>query len=289
MKQTHLDTSIGCWGPTFEVNADRTVQSGRWSSVILLCPELIRKKAVMLRSRVPEVKSNQIEKSVFRVALLHEIGHHYTFGNFSAPDLREALGYADLNIFEGLANWFAYMNCTTEERYVQAEIAIDQKICYRYYLFFKHADVTKLLDCFLAEGSYAQAPVALTHVIGGRMDHNGRMMTVGGPYDGVAMDWSGKGATIIAKTFIKALGTMNAGCFITPRIDMLIGRFPDRVQIVTNKIEMAADYGQLPPHINEIPKDEVDLESIIGKHLADVDAERIDNILHEAGVTRKCK
>jgi hypothetical protein len=35
--RTHLDTSIGCWGPTFEQDGARTVQSGRWSSVVLLC------------------------------------------------------------------------------------------------------------------------------------------------------------------------------------------------------------------------------------------------------------
>lgn len=285
--RTHLDVSIGCWGPTFEQDGARTVQSGRWSSVVLLCTDRIRKKAGELRNRVPEVKGNKIERCLFRIALYHEVGHHFTFGNFGVPALREALDYADLNIFEGLANWFAYMHCTSEERWVQAEIAVDQKISYRYYLFFKHADITKLLDCFLAEASYAKAPVALTNVIGGRMDHNGRTMTVGGSYDGVAMDWSGKGATIIAKENIKALGTMNAGCFITPRIDLLIGRFPKNVLIVTNKIVTAADYGELPSNIIVLPRDKVDLEYVINTHLEDDELARVRNILVGANVLER--
>lgn len=287
MIKTRLDASIGCWGPTFEQNGGRTIQSSRWSSIILLCTDKIRKKAVSLRGRVPEVKANQMERCVFRITLYHEVGHHYTFGNFSVSALLEALSYADLNIFEGLANWFAYMHCTSEERWVQAEIAVDQKISYRYYLFFKHADVTKLLDCFLTDACYAKAPVALTQVIGGRLDHNGRMMTVGGPYDGVAMDWSGKGATIIAKTSIKALGTMNDGCFITPRIDLLIGRFPKNVMIVTNTIVTTADYGELPNNIIVLPRDKVNLESVINSHLEDDEKTRARNILIEAGVLKQ--
>jgi hypothetical protein len=98
------------------------------------------------------------------------------------------------------------------------------------------------------------------------------------------MDWSGKGATIIAKTFIKALGTMNSGYFITPKIDLLIGRFPQDVLIVTNGIGTVADYGMLPSNIVVLSKDKVDLEVVISKHLADSDEDRVRNILKEADV-----
>jgi hypothetical protein len=284
MNKVYLDASLGCWGPIFEQDGAKTIQSGQWSSEILLCIDRIKEKASTFKNRVPEVKANQLEKCVFRTTLSHEIGHHFTFGNFSIPALIEALTYSDLNILEGLASWFAYMFCTPEDRLVQAEMAVDQKICYRYYLFLKHADISGLLDCFLSEVSYSKAPIALSRVIGSRLDHNGRMMTVAGLYDGVAMDWSGKGATIIAKGGIKALGTMSAGCFIAPRIDLLIGRFPKDAMIVTNEIVTAADYSVLPDNIIVLPRDVIDLEVIINKHLKDDYKVLVRNILVEAGV-----
>ncbi|KQM11418.1 hypothetical protein AOA80_08350 [Methanomassiliicoccales archaeon RumEn M1] len=279
-----LDASLGCWGPIYEHDCTKAIHNDQWSSVILLCIDRIREKASTLKNRVLEVNANQLEKCVFRTAMNHEIGHHYTFGNFNIPALMEALTFPDLNILEGLANWYAYMFGTSDDRLVQAEMAIEQKICYRYYLFLKHADISMLLDCFLSKGNYSNAPTALVKIIGGRIDHNGRMMINAGHYNGVAMDWSGKGATIVAKGQIKALGTMNAGYFITPRIELLIGRFPKDVMIVTNEVVTAADYNTLPSNIIVLPRETIDLEAIISNHLKDDGEVLVKNILKEAGV-----
>jgi hypothetical protein len=98
------------------------------------------------------------------------------------------------------------------------------------------------------------------------------------------MDWSEKGGRIVAGEEIKALSTMRRGIFITPRIQLLIGRFPKEAIVVANKIQNVADYGELPDNIMVLPKDKADLFEIIRRHLADDDRTRIRSILDEAGL-----
>jgi hypothetical protein len=279
-----LDTSLGYWTPTPVFDQLGIRVNDRFESLVFLCPSRIQRYACQLRERLPEINPRFLQKYVFKIALIHEIGHHYSLANFSATDVQTVMTYQDLNILEGLANWFAYMFLSQEERWVQAEMAVDQDVAYRYYLYFKHSDLSALLDCFLAEMDYSKAPVALKKVIGGQHNLNGFMMSVGGKYDGIAMDWSGRGGIIVAGESIKGLGTMNRGCFITPKIEFLIGRFPKEALIISNEITNVFDYGMLPDNVVILPKMDKDLNAIIGSHKNEDSAIGLRLILKDLGI-----
>ena len=57
--------------------------------------------------------------------------------------------------------------------------------------------------------------------------------------------------------------------------------------IVTNIIVIAADYGELPSNIIVLPRDKVNLESVINTHLGDDELDRVRNILVEANVLER--
>jgi hypothetical protein len=275
-----LDMTLGRWVPRFAQNQFEST----WESVIFLCTDRIKRYAARLVARVPEVDPHMLQRSVFKIALTHEIGHHYTLANFSAAQLRTTRTYPDLNILEGLANWHANMFLTREERYVQAEMAIDQPVCYRTYLYLKHSDISALLDCFLADMDFSRAPAAYGTVIGGQHNLNGFMMTVGKGYDGIAMDWSGKGGVIVAGDSIKGIGTMNRGCFITPEIEFLIGRFPPSTLVISNEIKNIFDYGRLPQNVRILPRSEYDLKAIVNHNMDEGGQVALKSLLEELAV-----
>jgi len=279
-----LDTSLACFCPVFADSDAIPMMSSDFDSVILVCPDRISESAQRLENKLPEIESDLIERLLFRVALTHEIGHHYTLGNFSVTALREVQKFKDLNILEGMANWFAYMFLDQNERWVQAEFAISQRPSYRHYLYFKHSDMSQLLDVFLKDMDYSKAPIALKNIIGGKLNLNGHMVSVASKFNGVAMDWSDKGGTIIAGEEIKALTTMKKGFFITPKIDLLIGRFPQEVTIVTNEIANAPDYGKIPDNIKVLPRDKADIMTVIKNHFSDDNNKKVESILTELGL-----
>ena len=279
-----LDSSLGYWTPTPVHDQTGIRANDRFESLVFLCPSRIQRYALALKGRLPEIDPRFLKKYVFKIALIHEIGHHYSLANFSAADVQVVMAYQDLNILEGLANWFAYMFLTQEERWVQAEMAVDQDVSYRHYLYFKHSDLSVLLDCFLAETDYSKAPVALKKVIGGQHNLNGFMISVGGKYEGIAMDWSGRGGIIIAGDSIRGLGTMNRGCFITPKIEFLIGRFPKETLIISNEITNIFDYGRIPENVMILPKNEKDLSAIIRSHKQEDGTFALRQILQELGI-----
>jgi hypothetical protein len=279
-----IDSSLGYWTPIAVYDQLGIRVNRRFESVIFLCPSRIQKYAPKLRRRLPEIDPRLLQKYVFKIALIHEIGHHYSLANFPTTDVQLVMAFQDLNILEGLANWFAYMFLTKEERWVQAEMAVNQDITYRHYLYFKHSDLSVLLDCFLAEMNYSKAPVALKKIIGGQHNLNGFMMSVGGKYDAIAMDWSGRGGIIVAGDSIKGLATMNRGCFIAPKIEFLIGRFPKETLVIANEITNIFDYGKIPENVIILPKDEKDLNVIINSHKQDDAMIALRLILQDIGI-----
>jgi predicted Zn-dependent protease with MMP-like domain len=277
-----LDTSLALWRPIFRQEGLRPTISPEYESEVLVCPSRISDRASEILDRIPELDAATIEERLFRVVLTHEIGHHFTLANYTAYDVRMILENADLNILEGLANWFTFAVLQQEERWVLAEFAIHQNISYRHYLYFKHSDISGLLDIFFSGLDYDKAPAALHKIIGGKLNLNGSTVIVETKFDGVAMDWSGKGGRIVAGEEIKALSTMSRGVFITPKIQLLIGRFPKEVTIVSNEIPNVADYKQVPDNVMILSKDSANLSEIIRKHISDDDKTRIRSILDEA-------
>jgi hypothetical protein len=98
------------------------------------------------------------------------------------------------------------------------------------------------------------------------------------------MDWSGRGGIIIAGDSIRGLGTMNRGCFITPKIEFLIGRFPKETLIISNEITNIFDYGRIPENVMILPKNEKDLSAIIRSHKQEDGTFALRQILQELGI-----
>lgn len=279
-----IDTGLGFWcafSPKDEAHTAESYSEGSdWEAHIFLCPNRIAKLARNLCTELFDVNKRNIEKAVFQAVTLHEVGHHYMLANQPISGVRrltqvELDGIADSRISEGLANTFAYLMGDEDTRRAICQIATKQSLSYRLFLFLKHADISSLLNCFSKPGGYVGAPAALTHVFGGKHNLNGFSMFVKGRYNGVAFDWSGKGGSIIAKEGIWTLTTMLDGCFIAPKIDLLIGRFPPGSLIVANEISKAPDYGSLPSNILVLPKNEVNLEDIISNHIGHDDNDEL--------------
>jgi len=283
-KERPLDTSLAYWRPIFGRSSSMMPYERDFDSFVYVCIDSVIKTARSLRKRLPEIDSRFIEGILFKIVLIHEIGHHYTFANFKSEEVKEIMRLPDLNILEGLANWQTNMFLTKEEKWVQAEMAIDQRPSYRHYLYFKHCEMSALLDCFFSIMDYSKAPLAMKHVIGGQHNLNGFMMAVGGKYDGIAMDWSDKGGSIIAEDGMKGLATMRKGFFITPRIEFLIGRFPKDTIVITNEIVNIFDYGILPQNVMVISKDQKDIKKIIQKNKSENLEIRLNSILDEIGI-----
>ena len=261
------DTSYGFWTAVEKENGD-------YDAHIYLCPSRIVQLADRVKPNLADVRNKQTSKIVFQAVILHEMGHHFLLANQTLSGVRQLTeiefdGIADSRISEGLANNFAYLMGNADTRKALCQIVIDlkQSPSYRLFLFLKHADITALLECFSNPGKYHAAPAALNHVFGPRFNHNGQGMFVNGRYQGVAFDWSGLGGKIVAKDGIWVLTSMLEGCFVASSIDLLVGRFPRNVLIVTNKIDNAPDYERLPSNIIILPKSKFDLSEIIARHL----------------------
>lgn len=272
-----LDTSVAYWRPM--PPRGQADQSGVFGE-IYVCIDQVREISRRISPRLPDVDKSRIEEYFFKACLHHEFGHHYSMANFTydgIPDESER----DMFVIEGMAGWFAYMRSGIGERRVQAEYATLQKPPYRIYQYLKHADVTKLLHCFMSVGNYRNVPSAFSYVIGGIHNLNGYLMSVDGPYDGVFIDWSGRGGQLVAKTAIKATTSMTMGCIISSRIDLLVGRYPPEVLVVAGKIGKYIDYGILPPNIKLV--DSRRIESAIEDHKRDPSTTLTGNVLAELG------
>lgn len=242
------DLTLGCWRPVVrEGGADVPGVVGE----ILLCIDRIRDAAREIAPSVPEVNSSEVEECTFRTALLHEIGHQFTFANFSQSGIPDR-DNRDALMIEGLASWFANMMSKPSDRFIQAEIAAHQPAPYRIYQFFKYADITELLKSFISDASYASSPIAFSKVVGGRLNMNGHIMRVGGKADGVLFDWSDRGGYLVAGESIKGLVSFSCGCFISPSIDFLIGRYPKDTFVVAGEIKSITDYGSLPTNVKKL-------------------------------------
>lgn len=276
-----LDRSLAFWGVD-PAGSDYDV-------TVFVCPPRIEALAPKLADKVPEVDERRVLELVFKTVLLHEVGHHFTLSNLSYKALKEVIdisagGINDALISEGLASWFAYNMSPPEGRLILAQMAVSQSIGYRIYLFLKHADVSALLDALMALTSYQDAIAAMAKVLGSIYNMNGRMLSSAGKFDGVAIDWSGKGGTVLSQVGIKALTTMSSGCFIAPRIEHLIGRFPDDVLIVANELDNVHDYNVLPPNVIVIPADKADIGEAVSRNLSRPTETRIGTILAELGI-----
>jgi len=263
----NTDTSFGFWIPQAISNED-------YRTHIYLCTSRIEELSKRIKQDLFDINNKNFMQLTFHAILLHELGHHYLLANQPLSKVKQLTsvdfdGIADSWISEGMANTFAYLlgNADTRKVLCQIHVELKQNASHRLFLFLKHADIQALLNCFTNPGAVDSAPAALNHVFGGKMNHNGKQCWVNGPCDGVAFDWSGKGSCIIAKDRIKALCTMMDGCFITPSIDLLVGRFPQDVLIITNEIKQHPDYHKLPKNIMIISKSKCDLSVFIERHI----------------------
>jgi len=294
-KTVDRDTSLGFWCPLLPDKnpGSRSSSDSEYEAHVFLCPDRIINLAKSLEGNLNDIPKRSFEKAVFEAVALHEIGHHYMLANQPYHVVErlsrvEMDGIADSRISEGLANTFAYLMGGSHARMALCQIALNQGLSYRLFLFLKHADISTLLDCFSKPDNYAKAPWALGHVFGGKHNLNGFGIYVNGRFDGTAFDWSDKGGRIVAKDGIRTLTTMLDGCFIAPRIDLLVGRFPPNSLIVTNEIGNAPDYGQFPANIIVLPRERVDLRRIISARVEwkEVD-QRVPLILADAGVDER--
>ena len=258
-----------------------------YEGYIFLCPDLIQKRVNELLPRLHELKNQDIEFSLFRIILLHEMGHQYSYGNLPSDQLSILQDNEDGNMSEGLANWFAFQFCTREERWILAESTVDQKPCYRYYYILRYADISPLLDSLINRTIVYSALQEFAKIVGSRLILGGGMISVRERVYGTIMDWSGKGGKILAGESIQLLGPMMSGCIVTPKIEVLFGRFPKNTLIVTNEITRIEDYGKLPPNIIILPKDKVDISAIIRSHWNDKSEECLKAILADLGLSDK--
>ncbi len=262
-----IDTSFGFWIP-------QAISTNEYRTHIYLCTSRIEELSKRIKRDLFDINNKNSLQLTFHAILLHELGHHYLLANQPLSKVKQLTsvdfeGIADSWISEGMASTFAYLlgNADTRKVLCQIHVELKQNASHRLFLFLKHADIQALLNCFTNPGAVDSAPAALNHVFGGRMNHNGMQFWVNGPYDGVAFDWSSKGAYIFAKNGIKTLCTMMDGCSITSSIDLLVGRFPRNVLIVTNEIKEHPDYFKLPNNIIIIPKSKCDLSAFVEKHI----------------------
>ncbi len=292
------DTSFGFWVPRTNTDED-------YDAEIFLCVDRIETLSKRIKPDLFDIINKNSLQLTFHAILLHELGHHYLLANQPLSKVKQLTsidfeGIADSWISEGMASTFAYLlgNADTRKILCQIHVELIQNASHRLFLFLKHADIQALLNCFTDPGAVDSAPAALNHVFGGRMNHNGMQFWVNGLYDGVAFDWSSKGAYIFAKNGIKTLCTMMDGCIITSSIDLLVGRFPRDVLIVTNEIKQHPDYYQLPENILIIPKSKCDLTDLIEKHFLESQRQvkiendtngygRIQKMLRELNVPEK--
>jgi hypothetical protein len=271
------DLSLGCWRP---VDRDGGQDVPGIVGEIFLCIDGIREVARRIAPNVPEVNDSDVEEYTFRTALLHEIGHQFTFANFSLSGIPDR-DDRDALMIEGLASWFANMLSKPNDRLVQAEIAAYQPAPYRIYQLFKHSDITELLRSFISDASYASSSLAFSKVVGGRLNMNGHIMKVGEKADGVLFDWSDRGGYMVAGSSIKGLVSFSCGIFISPIIDFLIGRYPKETLVIAGKITNVMDYGSLPSNVKIIGEERVRKAITI---CADSSADSVvPNVLAELG------
>jgi hypothetical protein len=273
--------------PTKSQKISETVNIQKGKSYIIICPEKIKNLSIKLEPGLHELRGQDLTFKVFRVALIHELGHHYSYANLSKKQISILINSEDLNISEGLANWFAYIFLSKGERYILAENSIRQKPRYRNYFILRYADVSKILNNLYNNDDILSAIQEFSQTIGGKLDLNGKLLSIQTKATGFMMDWSDKGGKIIAGEYIQALGPMKSGCFITPKIEFLIGRFPSDTLIVTNEILRIEDYDTLPPNIVIIPKEEVDIHSIIRRYPHKKDEDHLKSILTDIGMLDK--
>lgn len=275
-----MDTSLGYWNPI--PNKAGRDKPGI-SSEINICVDTVKKKAIRMMPGLPEMCDRKIERLLFKIALLHEIGHHFTFANFAYGDI-PSKDIRDVYILEGLASFFAESWANQEEKIILAEMATHQDSPYRFYQYFKHADVSQLLTSFLLERSNDGALDSFNHVVGAKVNFNGGFQICRGRFDGVIFDWSDKGGSIVAHDFIKALISVREGCYISPKIEMIIGRYrPINTLIVTGKDSKIVDYyGYCPQNI--IKMDENRITQAIEKHQDDDPGDVRENTLNELDI-----
>ncbi len=257
-----FDFSLGFWVP-HRANFDISPGTSGCSGDIFISYEDIDYLANQIEKCVPEVPKRKITELCYNTALLHEIGHHLTLTNQPYEVVKNLKQQIDAISYEGMAGLIAYMLSTNEERYVLSEIAVHQPICYRVYLYFKHADVTRIFEYLATPGMIDQMPSALSHVFGGTHNLNGFSCFVDNDYDGVAVDWSDRGGNIIAGGNIKAVTTFLHGLFIAHSIDLLIGRYPKDVLIITNRIGSVTDYNIIPNNILILPEDKYPIRDYV--------------------------
>ena len=256
-----------------------TFSSGK--SYIFLSPEAIRNLSTRIAPRIHELKGRDIFQSVFKIVLIHEIGHHYAFGNISREDyIRIVWDHDGKFISEGLANWFAYQFCSKSERWILAEMALVQPLQYRYYHVLRFLDTAGILGRLLEESAPSIGK------LGGKIFF--KVPLCANRINGFQnmMDWDGNGAKILAIEYIDAIGPMMKGCLISPKIGRLIGRFPEDFLIVTNAINQILDYERLPPNILLIPKEKKDIEAIAEHNKEKVGDEYVKSVLEEIGINQ---
>jgi hypothetical protein len=246
LASTSMDMSLGNYRPI--PLSQKTLWKAETTGNITLCVPAIRRESLELRFRVPEIAPREMERLTFRTCLLHELGHHYCFGNFCYEDIPSA-ETRDLFILEGYANWFANIMGTPDERLVLAELAIGQKPPYRIYQYLKHASVETLLDALFVSANYLESVRAFEHIVGSRHNMNGRSAIGSGKYHGVLVDWSGNGGGLLAGDFIKSTTCISDGFIITPRINVMAGRYPKNVLILTSTRTNPIDYRIKPKNM----------------------------------------
>ena len=169
-----MDT-LGFWfasPPNFKIQSVGLIPHEYY---MVLTPEVINTVAAQIKATINDLKIKNIENSILKMTVIHELGHHYTLSNL----LINGAVPLDSNLSEGFANWFAYQLLDEEERKLMAEAAIDQPLPYRYYYLLRYSNVSSVLGAMITKTNYIEALQNFASIIGGKLEFNGSPLTVG--------------------------------------------------------------------------------------------------------------
>ncbi|MFH0856155.1 MAG: hypothetical protein V1869_06605 [Candidatus Omnitrophota bacterium] len=265
-KRVTLETPLAYWSmlpQDLEFMGIKLVKGGCY---VVIRPELIEKLSNKLKTRLADEKITDLEKALFRVTLIHELGHHYSLSNLlpdNWPITSDSKYINDINFAEGLANLFAHRVLSPEERRVLAEMAVEQPACYKLYLDLRYYEKSNsMLKILMIEKDYIKALKVFSELMPNKLLMGSGTWTV--EKADAFFDCSKGGGNILAGE-IDFLFPYK-GYVIAAKIHNLIGRYSNDSLIISNAIDNHPDYVILPRNIIVIDKDEYDLEKIIKKH-----------------------
>jgi len=220
------------------------------TSYIFLCPSKVEERSLDIRRRMFDHQDESLFTATLRVALLHELGHHFLYSFLPAAERKKITNGEDLVMSEGLANWFAYNLSTELERHILAELMVERSIAYRSYLEIRYMNPSEVLRNLRDVKDYLKALNSFAIMIGGRMeggfnlDSQGDIISKGTVFmdDSITL---GEMWNVICRGRITHLGPL-WGYVIAPDVDILVGRLPNMTLLVTNKVGSHPDYGELP-------------------------------------------